>query len=196
MKKAKIFNTKLRVQKEQIFLLFIILLGIIRSGERSASWEERAYLAGGCFWGIEYYMEDKEGVLSAISGYAGGSSQPTYKEVKSGRSGHLEVVEIIFNSSIISFEEILKYFMEIHDPWQKGGQGTDIGEQYNSAVFYVNEEQRMITERVIALLGRERIQTRVLPFKAFYIAEDYHQDYYKRVGTLPQCHGYTQRFFH
>lgn len=165
-----------------------------RSSEGSL---KNAYFAGGCFWGVEYYMKKIKGVLSVISGYTGGDTDdPTYEEVKRGYSGHLEVVEVTYDSSKTDYETLVKYFMEIHDPTQSGRQGPDIGDQYNSAIFYLTEEEKSVAFKIIDLLRRNNIypETEVKKLKRFYRAEDYHQNYYNRNGSTPYCHKYTKRF--
>lgn len=158
---------------------------------------ERAIFAGGCFWGVEYYMQKKEGVLSVVSGYIGGTKEnPTYKEVCTGTTGHAEAVEVLFDPSEVSYEELTKLFLEIHDPTQVNRQGPDIGLQYRSEIFYLNEEQKKIAEKLLDILRDKgyKIATKVTKATTFWPAEDYHQDYYEHKGTLPYCHGYTKRF--
>ena len=159
--------------------------------------EEKAIFAGGCFWGVEYYMQQIEGVKSVVSGYTGGRlDDPTYRDVSSGNTGHYEAVEITFDPLIVDYETLAKMFFEIHDPTQKNGQGPDIGKQYRSAVFYLDDEQRVIAERLIDHLKNNgyKVATKLLPVKTFYPAEDYHQDYYFKKGRAPYCHGYVKRF--
>jgi peptide methionine sulfoxide reductase msrA/msrB len=158
---------------------------------------DTAIYAGGCFWGVEYYMEQKDGVISVISGYIGGTKDhPTYKEVCTGTTGHAEAVEVIFDPSKVTYEELTRLFFEIHDPTQVNRQGPDIGMQYRSEVFYRNEEQKKIAEDLIAILKNKgyKVATKVTKATTFWPAEDYHQDYYEHKGTLPYCHGYTKRF--
>ncbi len=158
---------------------------------------EKAYFAGGCFWGVEYLFEGREGVISATSGYMGGSlADPTYRDVTGGGTGHLEAVEVIYDPSVVDYEEIAKFFFEIHDPTQANGQGPDIGEQYLSAVFYRTEEEKKITEKLIEILKQKGYQvvTSVLPAGRFWEAEDYHQDYYSRNKKQPYCHIYKRKF--
>lgn len=158
---------------------------------------KKAYFAGGCFWGIEFYFEKLEGVISAISGYMGGHIQnPTYEMVCSGFSGHLEVVEVTYDEDIVSFEKIAKLFFEIHDFTQTNGQGPDIGSQYLSAIFYVDEKQKSISEKLILELNQKgfKVATSLYEFVPFYEAEDYHQDYYERHQKVPYCHRYRKIF--
>lgn len=158
---------------------------------------KQAYFAGGCFWGAEYLFEKKKGVVSAISGYMGGHLEnPTYKDVCSGNSGHYEVVLVNYDSNLITFEELAKYFFEIHDPTQKNGQGPDIGEQYQSVIFYSNDDEKKIAQNLIQILRSKGydVATKILPVTKFYQAEDYHQDYYKKHKKEPYCHFYRKKF--
>ncbi len=158
---------------------------------------KKAYFAGGCFWGVEYYFEKKEGVISAVSGYMGGDTEnPSYREVCSGETGHYEAVEITYDPGKVSYEELAKLFFEIHDPTQRDGQGVDKGEQYLSAVFYNEETEKKIAENLINILKSRGydVATRLLKADAFWKAEDYHQDYYDRKQISPACHVYKKRF--
>lgn len=157
----------------------------------------KAYFAGGCFWGVEYWFEKKEGVISAVSGYMGGTKEkPTYEEVCSGATGHYEVVEVTYDTKRVTFEELAKFFFEIHDPTQPNGQGPDIGEQYKSVLFYSNGEEMKIGEKLIKILkGRGyNVVTKLLPVTEFYRAEEYHQDYYEKHKKKPYCHIRRKRF--
>lgn len=157
----------------------------------------KAYFAGGCFWGVEYYFEHKEGVISAVSGYMGGTKEnPIYEEVCAGKTGHLEVVEVTYDPNKVTYEELAKFFFEIHDPTQADGQGPDIGEQYKSAIFYNNDEEKEIVLKLIDILKKKgyNVMTKVLPAGRFWKAEDYHQDYYERKKQKPYCHVYKKRF--
>ncbi len=158
---------------------------------------DTAIFAGGCFWGVEYYMNKLKGVLSTEVGYTGGTKKnPTYEEVCSGTTGHYEAIRIVFDPSQTSFEEVAKLFFEIHDPTQWNHQGPDMGEQYRSAVFYRTVEQKEITLRLIGLLKAKgfSVVTEVRPAATFWKAENYHQDYYEHKGSTPYCHGYVKRF--
>ncbi len=158
---------------------------------------ERAIFAGGCFWGVEYYMQKQNGVVSTSVGYIGGKTKnPTYQEVCSHETGHVEAVEVYFNPDIVSYEQITKLFFEIHDPTQTNGQGPDIGEQYLSQIFYMNDYQMNIAQNLIKILESKgyKVATVLRPVSEFYPAEDYHQDYYEHKGTMPYCHAKTKRF--
>ncbi len=158
---------------------------------------ETALLAGGCFWGVEYYMQKMDGVISVTSGYCGGHvSNPTYEEVCTGKTGHAETVKVVFDPKKVSYEDVVKMFLEIHDPTQVGRQGPDIGDQYRSEIFYISESQKETAEKLLGILRSKgyKIATRVTKATEFYEAEDYHQDYYFNNGKLPYCHSYTKRF--
>lgn len=156
-----------------------------------------AYFAGGCFWGVEYFFQHMEGVISATSGYMGGTvDNPTYQEVISGKTGHYEAVKVVYDSSKVIFGDLAKYFFEIHDPTQANGQGPDIGEQYMSRVFFKNDEEKGIIEKLIAILEDKgfKIATQAKPVSEFWDAEEYHQDYYDKNRQRPYCHSYVKRF--
>lgn len=157
----------------------------------------KAWFAGGCFWGVEHLMKNKDGVAEVTSGYMGGRTEnPTYREVCSGATGHLEVVEVEFDESKISYEDLLRLFFEIHDPTQEGRQGPDIGEQYTSTVFYSSESQKQTAELLIDILKDKgyAVVTELREASDFFPAEDTHQDYYDKTGKSPHCHVYTKRF--
>ena len=152
-----------------------------------------ATLAGGCFWCIEAVFENMRGVSKVESGFAGGVMlNPTYRQVCSGESGHAEVIQVTFDPSIVSYEELLLVFFTVHDPTTRNRQGADVGTQYRSAVFYHDAAQKAVAEQVIARLTAEclwpnPIVTEVAPFDAFYIAEAYHQQYYRKNANQPYC---------
>ena len=146
--------------------------------------KETAVLAGGCFWGIQAVFQHVKGVITATSGYAGGTvKNPDYETVSSGRTGHAESVEIVYDPSQVTYGELLRVFFSVaHDPTELNRQGPDEGTQYRSAIFYTNDEQKRIAEAYIAQLDqahvfRHRIVTQVAPLQRFYGAEAYHQDY-------------------
>ncbi|MDP8220009.1 MAG: bifunctional methionine sulfoxide reductase B/A protein [Candidatus Stygibacter frigidus] len=159
--------------------------------------EETAYVAGGCFWGVEYYLEELEGVISAESGYMGGKvDDPNYYQVGSGQTGHAETVRVIFDPEKTTYEDIIRKFFEIHDPTQFNKQGPDHGKQYRSAIFYNDEKQRETAQDMINILKEKgyNIVTELLPAKEFWLAENYHQDYYQKKGGQPYCHRQIKRF--
>jgi peptide methionine sulfoxide reductase msrA/msrB len=156
-----------------------------------------AIFAGGCFWGVEYFMQKEPGVISVTSGYTGGHVRnPTYKQVCTGTTGHAEAVKIIYDPAKTSYEKLLRLFLDIHDPTQVGGQGPDIGDQYRSEIFYMNDSQKLIAEKCLNLLRDKgyKIATQVTKASEFYDAEAYHQDYYFKNGKIPYCHAFVQRF--
>jgi len=158
---------------------------------------EKAYFAGGCFWGVEHHFAQLEGVLETRVGYTGGKlKNPTYRDVTSGMSGHAEALEVEYDPAKVSYETLTKLFFEIHDPTQINRQGPDIGHQYRSAVFYATEEQKVVTNKLVKILEEKgyEVVTEVLPATEFYDAEDYHQDYYAKTGKQPYCHIYQKRF--
>ena len=152
-----------------------------------------ATLAGGCFWCIEAVFDELKGVVSVESGYSGGHvANPSYRAVCTGMTGHAEAVQITFDPSVISFHDILKVFFTVHDPTTLNQQGADVGTQYRSAIFYHDEEQKRVAEEVIkeiseAKIWKDPIVTEVTKFDQFYMAEDYHQEYYANNPFQPYC---------
>ncbi len=176
----KIFTSIVR-----IFFIMLLILFTFNTVLGQAP-TERAIFAGGCFWCIEAAFEEIEGVLDAVSGYIGGKTEnPTYEEVSLGKSGHYEAVEILFDPDTISFEELLTVFWKNIDPTDGGGQFADRGSQYETAIFYLNDEQKLIAEK-----SKEKMQnsgkydsdilTKILPASEFFPAEEYHQDYFQK----------------
>jgi peptide methionine sulfoxide reductase msrA/msrB len=158
---------------------------------------ETAIFASGCFWGTEYHMQKVEGVISTTVGYTGGHVEsPSYKQVCTGATGHAESVEVKFDSTKVSYETLAKLFFETHDPTQEDGQGPDIGEQYRSGIFYTNDAQKLVADSLIQILEKKGydVVTEVTSFSKFYVAENYHQDYYDNKGTKPYCHIYRKKF--
>ena len=159
----------------------------------SGAGRQVATLAGGCFWCLEAVYDQLEGVDSVESGYSGGTvPNPTYEQVSSGRTGHAETVRITFDPNVVSYREILEVFFDIHDPTTLNRQGADVGSQYRSAIFYHDEAQKqvaeqLIREKTVAKVWDDPIVTEVVPFRAFYMAEDYHQEYFARNGHMPYC---------
>jgi peptide-methionine (S)-S-oxide reductase len=158
--------------------------------------EEVATLGGGCFWCTEAVFSLFKGVKKVDPGYCGGSlPNPKYEQVSTGTTGQAEAVQITFDTNVISFKEIFEIFFATHDPTTVNRQGPDVGTQYRSVIFYHNQEQRTIAEQVIDELTKEKIWgapivTQIEPLKAFYPAETYHKDYYKRHPNEPYCQAF------
>ena len=158
---------------------------------------KKAYFAGGCFWGVEYYLEQIKGVKEVTSGFMGGHvKNPGYYDVVRKDTGHIETVEIVYDPSKVSYETLAKTFFEIHDPTQTDGQGPDIGSQYLSAIFVSDSKEKKTIKNLISTLEKKgfKIATKVLTKVPFYSAEAYHQDYYERKGSKPYCHRRVKRF--
>ena len=179
-------NTKILIKFLPLFLLFTIKTAMAE--------EKTTYLAGGCFWGMQELLRNKEGVLYTEVGYTGGSiSNPSYSIVKLGESGHSEAVKVIYDDKIISFEKLLRYFFKIHDPTTPNRQGNDIGTQYRSSIFIQNEEEKIVAKNVIQDLEQKgvwksKISTTLEEFKSFTKAEEYHQDYLQKTPKGYTCH--------
>ena len=154
---------------------------------------EVATLGGGCFWCLEAVYDELRGVEKVESGYSGGTvPDPTYRQVCTGTTGHAEVVQVTFDPEVVSFREILEVFFTIHDPTTLNRQGADVGTQYRSAIFATTPEQQRVAGETIARLDAAnhwdaQIVTEVTPFETFYVAEDYHQEYFRRNGYQPYC---------
>lgn len=149
-------------------------------------------LGGGCFWCVEAIFNEVKGVVKAESGYSGGKeNNPSYREVASGNTGHAEVVRVVFQPEVVSLDVILEIFFFSHDPTTLNRQGNDVGPQYRSCIFYNSEAQKEIAEKVINEFANDiwddPIVTEVLPFSSFYIAENYHQDYFENNSNQPYC---------
>jgi peptide methionine sulfoxide reductase msrA/msrB len=158
---------------------------------------EVAIFAGGCFWGVEHFFDKAPGVISATSGYTGGATKnPTYEDVCTDRTGHAEAVKVVYDPAKTSYEALARLFFEIHDPTTVNSQGPDAGTQYRSAIFYMNDRQKEIAEKLIKQLSDKgyKVATRVEKASTFYPAEDYHQDYLVKNPGRPECHVYTPRF--
>jgi peptide-methionine (S)-S-oxide reductase len=155
--------------------------------------EQTAIFGGGCFWCIEAVFNRLEGVTSVESGYMGGHvDRPTYRQVCGGDTGHVEVVRVKYDPSIIRYRDLLDVFFSVHDPTTLNRQGNDVGEQYRSVIFFTNEEQEREAEETIADLNAshafpEPVMTTVEPAQTFYVAEGYHQQYYDNNATQPYC---------
>lgn len=152
---------------------------------------ETATLGAGCFWCVEAIFQDLRGVESVASGYSGGAiSNPDYREISSGMTGHVEVCQIKFDPGVISFDHLLEVFWEVHDPTTLNRQGADIGSQYRSAIFYHNKEQKNLAEsskKKMISAFKDPIVTEITAYKNFFIAEDYHQDYFSNNPNQPYC---------
>ena len=162
---------------------FIIFFFLINTNFSYSAQKDKAYFAGGCFWCVEESFEKLKGVEEVISGYSGGITEnPTYKEVTYGNTGHFEVVEIIYDKKVISFEDLLKNFWVNIDPFDAYGQFCDKGYSYRSVAFYQNEEEKKLIEKDIKDLQNKfnkKVVTYIRNFEKFYKAEEYHQDFYK-----------------
>lgn len=157
----------------------------------------RAIFAGGCFWGVEHHFSKLPGVLAVVSGYTGGHQErPTYQQVCAGNTGHLEAVSVQYDRAQVDYETLARLFFEIHDPTQADGQGPDLGEQYQSAVFYLDQEQKRVAEYLVARLRAQgyEVVTALRPAEHFWPAEEYHQNYYAKTGKEPYCHTWVRRF--
>ena len=152
---------------------------------------EKATFGAGCFWCVEAVFERQEGVVSVVSGYAGGKRpNPTYEQVCSGATGHAEVAQITFDPSKISYERLLEVFWQAHDPTTLNRQGNDIGDQYRSVIFYHDETQKALAEKSKKAAQKnfsDPIVTEISPLTQFYPAENYHQDYYRNNASAPYC---------
>jgi peptide-methionine (S)-S-oxide reductase len=164
-----------------------------RSNGHTPDGVKLATLAGGCFWCLDAVFKEVRGIEKAVSGYSGGTAdKPTYEQVSSGVTGHAESVQLTYDPKVISFREILAIFFSSHDPTTLNRQGADVGTQYRSTIFYHSEQQKGDAEEAIRQLNALKIWsapvvTRVEPFKNFYLAEDYHQNYYARNREAPYC---------
>ena len=154
---------------------------------------QTATLAGGCFWCLEAVFDEMKGVVSVESGYSNGHiSNPTYRQVCDGITGHAEVVQVHFDPSIVSYRDLLNVFFSIHDPTTLNRQGADVGTQYRSAIFYHNDEQKKLAEELLRKLNAQKIWdkpivTEVTKLDKFYMAEDYHQEYFAKNPYQPYC---------
>jgi len=183
--------------------LALLILSLIGGGsgqagsvQKGVSMTRIATFAGGCFWCLEADFEKVPGVEKAISGYTGGHTKnPSYKEVSTGTTGHAEAVQVYYDPSKITYQELLEFFWRHIDPTDPGGQFADRGSQYRTAIFYHDEEQRRLAEeskQALSMSGRfdKPIVTEIVPFTKFYEAEDYHQDYYQKQSSGYQLYRY------
>lgn len=158
---------------------------------------DTVYFASGCFWGTEYMFQGQPGVVSTRTGYIGGTkAKPTYHDVCTGTTGHAEAIELVYDKTLTDFRTLARRFFETHDPTQIDRQGPDIGNQYRTAIFYTNPEQKVVAEELIDTLLHKgySVVTEVLPAQTFWEAEAYHQQYYQHKGTQPYCHIYRKKF--
>jgi len=183
-----------------IFLLSISFAACSNPNEKNTTMEESnentieiATFGAGCFWCVEAVFQSLKGVDKVVSGYSGGEiKNPTYKQICTGNTGHAEVCQIYYDNSIISFDELLEVFWTTHDPTTLNRQGNDIGTQYRSVVFYHTDRQKELTEKYKKDLNKSGafpnpVVTEIVPFETFYIAEDYHQEYYDLNPNQPYC---------
>ena len=180
---------------KKIFLLCLITATSLfaqKSPNKQSNFETIT-LAGGCYWCFEAVYENLIGVKSAVSGYAGGkSTNPSYEDVSTGRSGYAEVVQITYDKNVTNLDEIFKVFFTVHDPTTLNRQGADVGTQYRSAIFFKNEMQKKAAQSVITAMKKAKIYdnaivTTLEPLTKFYKAEDYHQNYYVNNKSQPYC---------
>lgn len=172
-------------------------MDFVKAGDALPPKLEVALFASGCFWGTEYYMKRAKGVVATDVGYTGGkTSNPSYKQVCTGLTGHAEAVRVLFDPALTSYETLARLFFETHDPTQEDRQGPDVGTQYRSAIFYLNDQQRDLAEKLVKLLEAKGydVATEITKAGVFWPAEQYHHDYYDNKGGNPYCHFYTPRF--
>jgi len=158
---------------------------------------ETAIFAGGCFWGVQYFFEKAKGVKDTKVGYIGGHvDHPTYEDVCSHTSGHYEAIQVIYDNRVTNYENMAKLFFNIHDPTQTNGQGPDIGEQYMSVIFYMNDAQMKTAQNLINTLNGKgyKIATQLKKATTFWPAEEYHEHHYDREGSTPYCHHFQDKF--
>lgn len=176
-------------------LLFVSVLTSFAAGPSKSPKKglDTATFATGCFWCTEAKFKQLKGVKTVVSGFSGGTlANPTYKQVCTGNTGHAEACNIVYDPAVITYDELLQAFFVAHDPTQLNRQGNDVGTQYRSAIFYHNAAQKQKADYYIAKLNAEKaypakIVTQVTPYKIFYKAEDYHQNYYALNGSQPYC---------
>lgn len=158
---------------------------------------QKAIFAAGCFWGVQHQFQRQPGVLQTVVGYTGGPEEnPVYTQVKAHETHHVEAIEVTYDVNQVSYTDLCKLFFEIHDPAQTDGIGPDLGPQYRSEIFYLDEEQRQQAEAVIDILRSKghTVNTVLRPAEKFWLAEDYHQHYYDKTGGEPYCHIRVKKF--
>ncbi len=187
-------SVNLKVFPNVLLILLVLILTPNRSksmNEKDNNKTELTTFGGGCFWCLEAVFRLVPGVISVTNGYAGGfTKDPTYKEVCSGNTGHAEVVQIEYDPKRISFKQLLEIFWKSHDPTSLNRQGADIGTQYRSIILYHNDYQKKIAEESKADISKQftkPIVTQIVPFSVFYIAEEYHQDFYRKNPDYGYC---------
>ncbi len=189
-----IFKGEQFTPKNQRYCVNSLSMKLIPDSETTLA---KAYFGGGCFWGVEHLLQQLDGVESVISGYMGGEKvNPTYTDVCSGITGHAEVVEISYDPEQITYETLVRFFFEIHDPTQLNFQGPDRGTQYRSVIFTESAEQTSTVQKAISDLkvNGYDVVTEVAEMVPFYKSEEFHQDYYERKGSEPYCHFRVKRF--
>lgn len=157
----------------------------------------KAIFAAGCFWGVQYHFQRMKGVLGTIVGYIGGNEEfPKYEEVKAHKTHHVEAIQVEYDESIVGYEDLCKLFFEIHDPSQTDGIGPDLGPQYRSVIFFMDDNQLKTAESLIKYLRGKgyTVNTQLREATQFWPAEDYHQHYYDKTGDEPYCHIRTKKF--
>ncbi|EJG01939.1 peptide-methionine (S)-S-oxide reductase MsrA [Flavobacterium sp. F52] len=178
---------------KNILLIYLFALSLNGISQNKKANLETITLGGGCYWCVEAVYENLDGVKSVVSGFSGGKTvNPTYEEVCTGETGHAEVVQITYDKNITDINEIFKVFFTVHDPTTLNRQGADVGTQYRSVIFYKNDEQKKAAQSIIAELNKAKVYnnsivTKLEPFKVFYKAEDYHQNYYANNKNQPYC---------
>ena len=183
------------MQQKIFFLLFILSINLQaqQKNKNMSDHLQTATFGNGCFWCTETIFQRLKGVHSVLPGYSGGAvKNPSYKEVCTGRTGHAEAIQILYDPDEISYETLLEVFFFTHDPTTLNRQGNDVGTQYRSVIFYRDEDEKMMAEKMIRRLDAEKVYpdpivTQVVPFEAFYEAEDYHRDYYNNNKEQPYC---------
>ncbi|RVU03092.1 peptide-methionine (S)-S-oxide reductase [Mucilaginibacter limnophilus] len=183
---------KISIKAQTILLALLIIFTAAKSQNKPVA-TEKATFGMGCFWCTEAVFQRLKGVSKVESGYSGGNvKNPSYEDVSSGTTGHAEVTQITFNPDVISYKELLEVFWKMHDPTTLNRQGADEGTQYRSVIFYHNPQQKALADHYKAELNKQNafgkpVVTQIAPYKAFYKAEDYHQNYYNLNGSQPYC---------
>jgi peptide methionine sulfoxide reductase msrA/msrB len=157
----------------------------------------KAIFASGCFWGVEYQLKKLAGIVSTTAGYTGGKTEkPTYEQVCTGNTGHAEAVQIVYDPNKVTYEQLAKLYFETHDFTQLNRQGPDVGTQYRTEIFYLDDRQKKIAQKLIAVLEKKKydVKTKLTPASKFWPAEEHHQDYYQKTKKTPYCHIYKKIF--